>query len=182
MIISILLKEITIKVTMEIIDVVSYLALAILIYGIVMFFVRPIARDRILAQGVRTTIVIMISIIFVVPFAINGIVGILGIEAGDLVGGQNGFHTDNLFLSILYHFTDPGNLQEANNNGLIVAWVCALLGIFLFAGLMVSTIVSILDQRANLWRKGLLRYNRNFRGYFRVIIVDEFIVRIFSKE
>lgn len=181
MIISILLKEITIKVTMEIIDVVSYLALAILIYGIVMFFVRPIARDRILAQGVRTTIVIMISIIFVVPFAINGIVGILGIEAGDLVGGQNGFHTDNLFLSILYHFTDPGNLQEANNNGLIVAWVCALLGIFLFAGLMVSTIVSILDQRANLWRKGLLRYNRNFRGYVVVVGNNEQLINVIKK-
>lgn len=164
-----------------ILDILSYAALVALAVVVVLFFMRPIARDRMLAKGIRSTIAMMFLIMLVVPFSINGIAIILGIEAADMVGGQNGLRTDSLFLSVMYHFTDPGNLQEANGNGRIVAWVCALLGIFLFAGLMVSTIVSILDQRANLWRKGLLRYNCNFNNYVVVIGNNEQLINVIKK-
>ena len=56
-----------------ILDILSYAALVALAVVVVLFFMRPIARDRMLAKGIRSTIAMMFLIMLVVPFSINGI-------------------------------------------------------------------------------------------------------------
>lgn len=158
----------------------SYLAILFIVISFILFYIKPVTRDRILARGIRVTIIMMLITIVIVPFALNGIALVCNVSANNMVGHDvNNFQTENLLISILYHFTDPGNLQEATpGRGLILAWVCALLGIFLFAGLMVSTIVNIMDRRTDLWKKGLIRYNRFFKDYVVIIGGNEQVVSV----
>ena len=64
-----------------------------------------------------------------------------------------------LWWSIYYYFLDPGNQHSAPGSGAkIISATLALLGVFLFNGLLVTTILGMIDRRKEGLRNGRVRY------------------------
>jgi hypothetical protein len=60
---------------------------------------------------------------------------------------------------IYYYFLDPGNQHSAPGSGAkIISATLALLGVFLFNGLLVTTILGMIDRRKEGLRNGRVRY------------------------
>ena len=79
----------------------------------------------------------------------------------------------NLFWSVYYLYIDPGNQHMTTTaTGRVVAFVIAMLGVFLLNGLLVSSIIGWIDSRKEKWLKGNIRYKcKDFGAYkFAVVI------------
>lgn len=75
--------------------------------------------------------------------------------------------------TIYFHYIDPGNQHMTLNHasrGLV--GICAMLGVFLLNGLLVSSLIGWVDKRKDAWTSGTIRYNINcFRNRnFAVVI------------
>lgn len=62
----------------------------------------------------------------------------------------------SMLWTVYFQFIDAGNQQMADNRWL--AALVSIIGLFLFNGLLVSTIVSWMDQRKEQWQNGAIRY------------------------
>ena len=79
----------------------------------------------------------------------------------------------NLFWSVYYLYIDPGNQHMTTTaTGRVVAFVIAMLGVFLLNGLLVSSIIGWIDRRKENWLNGDIRYKcKDFGAYkFAVVI------------
>lgn len=79
----------------------------------------------------------------------------------------------NLFWSVYYLYIDPGNQHMTTTaTGRVVAFVIAMLGVFLLNGLLVSSIIGWIDSRKEKWLNGNIRYKcKDFGAYkFAVVI------------
>lgn len=66
----------------------------------------------------------------------------------------------SLLWTVYYHFVDPGNQHMAiNPNARTVVAIISLLGIFLLNGVLVTTLVNLVDRRREKWLVGKVRYN-----------------------
>ena len=160
-------------------DALSLLSAAFLLYILVMTLMQPIRVDRVIARGSsRKTLTILLGIVVAVPLTLTGVARLIGIAPDEILSDANSSGSGNLLISIISHFADPGNISTASKKGIAVALVTAFLGIVLLAGLMISTFVSIINRRMDNWRKGIVRYNRNFKNYVVIIGGNEQVVNI----
>ena len=78
----------------------------------------------------------------------------------------------HVLWDVYYHFVDPGNQHGTTIAGKIYTGILAILGIFLFNGLLVTTIIGWVDQRKDKWQRGRIRYKSRHlpKGKFAVVI------------
>ena len=78
----------------------------------------------------------------------------------------------NIYWSTYYHFIDPGNQHMTTTKG-GRAWaaVIAVFGIFLFNGLLVSSIIGYVDRRKEKWQKGEVRYKWFLKHYPHYVVI-----------
>lgn len=150
---------------------------------------NPVKRDRWLYSGEKNGIVIFsVTIAVLVPFIVLAFAFLLSII--NLLcyhfGGLNlgiGTHpstlgiydadskSTNILWAIVSQYMDPGNLNNSNGIGSVIAVIMATSGIVCLTGLLVSAIVNIVSQRTDRWKKGLIQYDENFNNY--VVLIGD---------
>ena len=78
----------------------------------------------------------------------------------------------HILWDVYYHFVDPGNQHDTTTGGKVYTAILAILGIFLFNGLLVTTIIGWVDQRKDKWQRGRIRYKLRHlpKGHYAVVI------------
>lgn len=78
----------------------------------------------------------------------------------------------HILWDVYYHFVDPGNQHDTTTGGKVYTAILAILGIFLFNGLLVTTIIGWVDQRKDKWLRGRIRYKLRHlpKGHYAVVI------------
>ena len=78
----------------------------------------------------------------------------------------------NIYWNTYYHFIDPGNQGMATTKeGRIWVVVIATCGMFLFNGLLVSSIIGWIDQRKERWQNGEIKYDGFLRRTRHYVII-----------
>lgn len=68
-------------------------------------------------------------------------------------------HSPSLMWIVYYHFMDPGNQHNTlSHMGRMLAGLCAVLGVLLLNGLLVSVLVGWFDSKREKWTNGDARY------------------------
>lgn len=157
-----------------------------LILSLFYFFLRPIQRDILLARKSYWHYVLMFVI--AIPILCSAILILTNtsvnelylLDAEDLqycnlcdttyVLKESESH--HILWDVYYHFVDPGNQHDTTTKGKIYTGILAVLGIFLFNGLLVTTIIGWVDQRKDKWLRGRIRYKLRHlpKGYYAVVI------------
>lgn len=71
----------------------------------------------------------------------------------------------SLLWTVFYHFIDPGNQHmTTSESGRRWAAILSILGVFLLNGLLITTLISIIDRRKEQWRRGEVRYSSHIFG------------------
>lgn len=91
------------------------------------------------------------------------------------------FPRDN-FYAIFSQVADPGNISNAKGSTRRFAAILALLGIFCLSGLLLSSLVTLLTNRSEKWKQGLIQYNKYFDKYAVIIGVNEQTATIIKQE
>lgn len=78
----------------------------------------------------------------------------------------------HVFWTVYFHFVDPGNQHMTSHDGRWLAGFVALIGMLLFNGLLVTTLLGWIDQRKDCWQRGKIRYSirQLSQGRFAVVI------------
>ena len=78
----------------------------------------------------------------------------------------------NIYWNTYYHFVDPGNqgMSTTKESRIWVA-VIATCGMFLFNGLLVSSIIGWIDHRKERWQHGDVKYKKFLRSNKHYIII-----------
>lgn len=157
-----------------------------LILSLFYFFLRPIQRDILLARKSYWHYVLMFVI--AIPILCSAILILTNtsvnelylLDAEDLqycnlcdttyVLKESESH--HILWDVYYHFVDPGNQHDTTTKGKIYTGILAVLGIFLFNGLLVTTIIGWVDQRKDKWLRGRIRYKLRHlpKGNYAVVI------------
>ena len=97
-------------------------------------------------------------------------------------------HSPSLLWMVFYHFIDPGNQHTTLSLiGRILAGICAVLGVVLLNGLLVSVLVGWFDSKREKWNNGDARYTKYLRRRKHYVIIgggdmDVYVVKsIFDK-
>ncbi len=81
------------------------------------------------------------------------------------MGDTASVNPDHIFWPIYYHFLDQGNQHNAGTaRGRNWVALFAALGILLFNGLLVSTLINWFEQRKERWQNGEIRYKTSLWG------------------
>ena len=160
------------------------------VYFIVIFLFNPLKRDRILMG--KYFFLFTCLFVFLIPFAITAIFSFIEFLSGAtyanfkdlLVGGtalEDLPHDDYSILQAVYfHFVSPENQFLSHGYGQIYAAIIALLGVFLFNGVLVSALISIIDNRKSKLLAGEVRYKYFLNKYSIVIGANDMSVSIIS--
>lgn len=138
------------------------------------------------------TVAVLVPLVVLAVTAFFSILNILTSYVGINIGGDSSASTlgiydtnnadkTNLLWAILTQYMDPGNLNNSDGVGSIVAFVIATSGIVCLTGLLVSAIVNIVSQRTERWKKGLIQYNENFENYIVIIGINEQVPSIIRR-
>lgn len=144
-------------------------ALFLIVLLVVLVF-RPILRDRLLIRNYFFPTVILAAVLM--PMMVYGILVYIGAGNGSLwvaEGSKDGYQP-SLAWSVYYQFVDPGNQQMAASN--YVAWTTtlAILGTIILNGLLVSSLINIVDRRKERWLKGEIRYSSCHINHHTIVI------------
>lgn len=147
-------------------------ALSYILYIINLFFFQPIERDMLLARKSYWHYVLLFVV--AIPFLCSTILILCNVSQNEFYLSDSEYllqckycdttyiiketETPHIFWDVYYHFVDPGNQHDTTAKGKIYTGILAILGIFLFNGLLVSTIIGWVDQRKNKWQRGRIRY------------------------
>lgn len=102
-----------------------------------------------------------ISLVFLLPFLFTAILMIFNINESDVFNEELEKNASpSLFWSTYYHFVDPGNQQMTSHEIRIWTTIVTSLGILLFNGLMITSIISWIERRKERWLKGQEPYKR----------------------
>lgn len=139
-------------------------------YVVCFFIHRKIERDKLMMKERYWKF--LIGLVVAIPFAFYAILlpitkpenlyndstnVYLCNQCGDIQSVKD--EPDRLWWIIYYYFIDPGNQHSAQGSGAkIISATLALLGIFLFNGLLVTTILGLIDRRKEGLRNGRVRY------------------------
>lgn len=108
--------------------------------------------DRSFSKGWGSQLVWLAGIMCFVYIVLAGISYIGHLYAGDGSGS-------NRLLDILLVLIDPGSGSESMSSPLTIA--CALLGLIIFSGMLISVFSNVLDRRVDSFLKGETNYNIN---------------------
>ena len=81
-------------------------------------------------------------------------------------------HSPSLLWIVFYHFIDPGNQHTTLSLlGRILAGICAVFGVVLLNGLLVSVLVGWFDSKRVQWSNGEARYTKYLRKRRHYVII-----------
>lgn len=154
-------------------------AILYIFYTTYFFFFRQIERDIILIR--KSFVLYVVIFVIAIPLAIAAGMMLVNISPDQLfVDKVESTHHEttlqgedpHILWYTYFHFVDPGNQQDTTTSGKVFTGILAILGILLFNGLMVTTIMSWIDKRKEDWRQGKIRYKLNHlpRGKYAVVI------------
>lgn len=101
-----------------------------------------------------------INLVLLLPFLFTSILLLFGINETEIFKESNGDSVPSIFWSAYYHYIDPGNQQMTSPELRIWTTIVTSLGILLFNGLMVTSIIAWIDRRKERWLKGEEPYKR----------------------
>lgn len=168
--------------------IIGLFATTYVVYFATFFFVEKIQRDVILMK--KNYWVWVLLLVVAVPFVFSRIILLFGIPYMQLVdeanryaivAAENQAQAPSVLWSIFFHYIDSGNQHVSANYGRLIAGVVSVFGIFLFNGLLVSTILSWTARRKEQWDNGEIRYSLNSlpkNRYAVVIGANEAVVPI----
>lgn len=145
--------------------VLGMVALAYTVYFVVFFCVEKIQRDVILVKKNYWFWVLLLVV--AIPFVFARFILLTDVPNLELLDEANSYaivHEDGapkagpVMWSVFFHYIDSGNQHITSAGGRAVAGVLTLFGIFLFNGLLVSTILSWASRRKSQWQNGAIRY------------------------
>lgn len=148
--------------------VAGALAIAYVVHFLYFLLVKKIQRDVILVK--KNYWLWILLLVTAIPFVFAGAMVILGISNSNLVHDGDA-HSESVLWSVFFHYIDPGNTHMTAGGGKIVASIIALLGIVLFNGLLVSTILNWSARRKEQWDNGEIRYPLSSLPKYRYAIV-----------
>lgn len=139
------------------------------------YLYKPVERDRHLfgSKGIGL-LMFALTLAWLVPliiYSVSKVFQLFGVKINllDTTDVPSG-----LLWGILSQYSDPGNLPQANGFWSdIIAFVCAVAGVIVLAGLLVSSIVNVVSRLTDKWRQGTIVYDWNFRNYVVIIGVNE---------
>lgn len=180
-------------------------------HSVKIFWCRPIKRDWMLSKGnyvfrvVMFVLAVPISIAFIINTgnAVGNLSGRKGLEYSHIfyVSHMHGDdmdedskcnicekydaedHTPSLSWIVFYHFVDPGNQHSTLSLvGRIIAGLCAVLGVLLLNGLLVSVLIGWFDSKREKWKNGEARYTKYLSKHKPYVIIgggkmDAYIVK-----
>lgn len=95
----------------------------------------------------------------------------------------------SMFWAVYYHFIDPGNQHmTTSRSGRGWSGLIAILGVFLLNGLLVSSIVNLIESRREKWLKGEVKYGITLgrKPHYVIVggnnVVAGIVRQIFEKE
>lgn len=148
--------------------VAGALAIAYVVHFLYFLLVKKIQRDVILVKKNYWCWILLLVVS--IPLVFAGSMVLLGIPNSHLVfDGEP--HSESVLWSVFFHYIDPGNTHMTAGEGKIVASIIALLGIVLFNGLLVSTILNWSSRRKEQWDNGEIRYPLSSFPKYRYAIV-----------
>lgn len=148
-------------------------------YAIYFFFFRHVERDIILLR--KSFVMYVVIFVIAIPLAIASVMIILNTSPSQLfVDNAESTHhattqqseSPHILWYTYYHFVDPGNQHDTTTSGKVFTGLLAILGMLLFNGLMVTTLISWIDKRKEDWKQGKIRYKLRHlpAGKFAIVI------------
>ena len=130
------------------------------------FFTQHVQRDILLVRKSYWNHTLLF--VLVIPLAITSILLLFYDVSSPLFITENTIEeaqtscaetleNPHLFWTVYFQYIDAGNQHLASSKWL--AALVSIIGIFLFNGLLVSTIIGWIDQRKELWKNGAIRYD-----------------------
>lgn len=149
-------------------SIVSIVVCALFLLGVIItciFF--PIKRDRLMISKWFFPIVLGIAV--AIPAVVFGILVVADANPSAL-WSEDKHYSPSLGWSVYYHFVNQGSQHMAE--GGFVGWSTALaiLGTIVLNGLLVSSLISIVDRRKERWLKGEVRYGSLFIRRHTIVI------------
>ena len=108
--------------------------------------------DRSFSKGMVNQLIWLISIMCIVYIVLTGISYVGGMYVG--YKGEN-----NRFLDILWVLIDPSSGSLAMSSTLTI--ICAIIGLIIFSGMLISVISNVLERRVESYIKGETNYKIN---------------------
>ena len=105
--------------------------------------------DRSFSKGIGSQLVWLTAIMLVV-YVVLALVSYVGQM---YMAGES---EQNRFIDILLVLIDPGSGSEAMSNPLVI--ICAILGLVIFSGMLISVISNVLERRVERFTKGETDY------------------------
>lgn len=138
------------------------------IYAVKLWCKRPMFDWHLLNGRFLCKVVVVVLLL---PSVINFFIIIFHCPADYIFSKGDEQSELTSFWAIYSHYTDPGNQHMASPE--VSGWTAlvAILGIFLWNGLLVSSIVGAVDHRKSKWRDGEIRYKRCHLGRNRYAVV-----------
>lgn len=145
--------------------IVGMAALAYTVYFITFFITEKIQRDVILVK--KQYWVWVILLVVAIPFVFTRYMLLADVPSTDMLDEHNTYalvpeegdpKAGAALWSVFFHYIDPGNQHISVSSGRTIGGIVTLLGIILFNGLLLSTILSWIDRRKEQWYHGAIRY------------------------
>ncbi len=155
------------------------IGLCYIVNPLIMLMSRRIEFDRHLMSG---RLIFKVTALAVYVPLIIAAIAIHQVNQSDIFSHENQYDF-NIFWGIYFHFTDPGNQSSASPvAGSRWAALTAMLGVFLLNGLLVSSIVSVVDRRKERWQNGEIRYPwRHLKDFAIVIGANEAVSTVIKR-
>lgn len=146
-----------------IICILGLLATTYVVYFVTFFFLEKIHRDVILVK--ENYLVWVLLLVLAMPFVFTWIILLLGIPnmllssaaSSNMVAAKDS-QAISVLWSVIFHYVDTELTNVSANVGKIISMAIALSSIFLFNGLLVSTILNWTTSRYEKWDNGDIRY------------------------
>lgn len=138
------------------------------IYAVKLWCKRPMFDWHLLNGRFLSKVVVVVLLL---PSVINFFMIIFDCPADYMFSKEDGQSELTSFWAIYSHYTDPGNQHMASPEVSGWAALVAILGIFLWNGLLVSSIIGAVDHRKCKWNNGEIRYKRCHLGRNKYAVV-----------
>lgn len=150
---------------------IGIIAMMYIGYVLWYFFSQSIQRDILLVR--KSYWAYVMGFVIAIPLAISTILLMLDYPI-EQIYKEDSFsnNTSQVLWTVYFHFIDPGNQHMANMEGKWLAGLIAIVGILLFQGLLVTTLLGWIDQRKERWQRGQIRYSirQLSQGRFAVVV------------
>lgn len=165
------------------------LCLGYIIWMVWYIFSKPIERDIVLVK--KSYWGYVVAFVVAIPIAVSAILLLCNYSVENICSNPDDNSVEqivptdssksneecneplHMLWEVYYHYVDPGNQQDAQGMGdKVLLAILSLAGIFLFNGLLVTTLLEWVNQRKGKWSNGTIRYGVRHlhKGRFAVVI------------